>query len=267
MITAKFIRRVALVTAMALPIALVPAAQAHASVFVSISIAPPPLPVYAQPPLPAYGYIWTPGYWAYGDAGYFWVPGVWVQPPSVGMLWTPGYWGWGGGAYAWHRGYWGRHVGFYGGVNYGFGYGGVGFFGGEWRGGGFYYNRAAANFGGVRVTNFYENRTVIVNNTYVNNHVAFNGGPGGINRSASSQEQQWSRENHVQPTANQMQHREFAARDRSQLASVNHGRPATLAVRDNASYHQVAQQHMSSQPISSADRKAGAAYHPNERQG
>jgi hypothetical protein len=27
--------------------------------------------------------------------------------------------------YRFHRGYWGRHVGYYGGVNYGYGYGGI----------------------------------------------------------------------------------------------------------------------------------------------
>ena len=84
------------------------------------------------------------------DAGYYWVPGVWVQPPSVGLLWTPAWWGWENGAYLFHAGYWGPHVGFYGGINYGFGYGGVGFFGGEWRGGAFFYNRTVAN---VNVTN------------------------------------------------------------------------------------------------------------------
>ncbi len=112
---------------MAAPMLVLPVSQAHAGVFISVGFAPPVLPVYAQPPLPAPGYIWTPGYWAYGDAGYYWVPGVWVHPPRVGVLWTPGYWGFTGGFYAWHPGYWGPHVGFYGGVNYGFGYGGVGF--------------------------------------------------------------------------------------------------------------------------------------------
>jgi len=37
----------------------------------------------------------------------------------------------------------GPHIGFYGGVNYGFGYGG------EWRGGVFAYNSAVAYFGSV----------------------------------------------------------------------------------------------------------------------
>jgi hypothetical protein len=260
-------RKLLIAAAVVVPVAAVPVQQAHAGIFISVGIAPPPLPVYVQPPLPAYGYIWTPGYWAYGDAGYYWVPGVWVQPPTVGLLWTPGYWGFGGGVYGWHAGYWGPHVGFYGGVNYGFGYGGVGFVGGEWRGGGFFYNSAVANFGGVHVTNVYENRTVIVNNTIVNNnHVAFNGGPNGINRGPSPQEQQFANEHHVEPTQNQMQHQTFASQDRSQLASVNGGRPGTAAMASPAAYHQVAQQHMTSQPISQGDRTAGKAYNPSTRE-
>ena len=76
-------------------------AAAQISVGLSIHIGPPPLPVYVQPVCPAPGYIWTPGYWAYGPDGYFWVPGTWVAAPQVGFLWTPGYWGWGAGLYAW----------------------------------------------------------------------------------------------------------------------------------------------------------------------
>ena len=121
------------------------------SVFgISVGIAPPPLPVYAQPAIPAPGYMWTPGYWAWGPAGYYWVPGTWVQPPMVGVLWTPGYWGWGGGVYAFHAGYWGPHIGFYGGVNYGFGYGGVGYEGGYWNHGQFAYNRSVNNISNVQ---------------------------------------------------------------------------------------------------------------------
>src|SRR5580658_8628583 len=78
-----------------------------AGIEVSINIAPPVLPVYTQPPCPQDGYLWTPGYWAWGPAGYYWVPGVWVAPPRVGFLWTPGYWGYAGGIYGWHAGYWG----------------------------------------------------------------------------------------------------------------------------------------------------------------
>ena len=95
-------RGLVLALSAAAPMLILPVTQAHAGVFISVNVGPPVLPVYAQPPLPAPGYIWTPGYWAYGDAGYYWVPGVWVQPPRVGVLWTPGYWGFVGGAYAWH---------------------------------------------------------------------------------------------------------------------------------------------------------------------
>jgi hypothetical protein len=259
-------RSLFLAAALAVPLLTLPAAEAHAGIFVSVAIAPPALPVYVQPPLPAPGYLWTPGYWGYGDAGYYWVPGVWVRPPAVGLLWTPGYWGFAGGFYGWHGGYWGPHVGFYGGVNYGFGYGGIGFCGGMWRGGVFAYNGAVANFGGVHVTNVYVDRNVVVHNTiYNNNHVAFNG-PGGIDRQPSPEEARFANEHHVEPTANQMQHQTMAAQDRSQLASVNHGRPATTAISNNAAYRQVAQQHAQSQPISSADRQAGRAYNPNNRE-
>ena len=245
---------------------ILPAAPAHAAVLISVNFAPPALPIYEQPPLPAPGFIWTPGYWWYGDAGYYWVPGVWVHPPRIGLLWTPGYWGFAGGVYGWHAGYWGPHVGFYGGVNYGFGYGGVGFFGGEWRGGVFAYNRAVANFGSVAVTNVYEDRAGVERNTVVNaSRVSFNGGSGTAAR-PSPMEMQAEHENHFQPTPNQTQHENFAAQDRSQLASVNHGNPTTAAAANIHSYHQVAQQHVQSQPITAADRSAGTKYHPNERE-
>ena len=49
---------------------MTPAAD-NARVLVSVGIATPVIPVYAQPVDPGYGYIWTPGYWAYGDDGYY----------------------------------------------------------------------------------------------------------------------------------------------------------------------------------------------------
>ena len=119
--------------------------QSFAQVGVSITIAPPALPIYTQPICPGDGNLWTPGYWAWDDGDYYWVPGTWVLAPEAGFLWTPGYWGWADGAYAWNTGYWGPNVGFYGGVNYGFGYGGVGFGGGYWQGGNFFYNTSVMN--------------------------------------------------------------------------------------------------------------------------
>ncbi|HUE43838.1 MAG TPA: hypothetical protein VMP12_09745 [Candidatus Sulfotelmatobacter sp.] len=202
-------------------------AKAQIAVGVSIRVAPPAIPVYEQPPCPVAGYLWTPGYWAYGAAGYYWVPGVWIAPPRVGLLWTPGYWGWGGGIYAWHGGYWGPHVGFYGGVNYGFGYGGAGFVGGEWRGGVFAYNTAVVRVNETVVHNVYVNRTVIVNN---NVHTSFNGGPGGLTVHANAQEMAANRESHVQATSAQMSHEHTASLNRANFASENHGRPATAAM-------------------------------------
>src|SRR5271170_5322384 len=83
---------------------------------------PPPMPQYSQPAIPGDGYLWTPGYWSYAPQGYYWVPGAWARPPQVGFLWTPGYWGFVGGVYRYRYGYWGPHIGYYGGINYGFGY-------------------------------------------------------------------------------------------------------------------------------------------------
>src|SRR5580692_6122888 len=202
--------------------------SAQISVGVAIHIGPPVLPIYTQPICPGAGYIWTPGYWAYGPDGYFWVPGTWVVAPAVGLLWTPGYWGWGGGGYRWHAGYWGPHVGLYGGVNYGFGYAGVGFAGGVWAGSVFRYNTAVVNVNTTVVRNVYVDRTVI-NNTTVVNRTSFNG-PGGIPARPTALEQTYAREQHFQPTPSQMSHEQTASRDRNQLASVNHGRPATASM-------------------------------------
>ena len=208
-------------TVVALAVLAVPtSSHAQVAIGVSVAVAPPALPVYTQPICPGPGYVWTPGYWAHGDDDYYWVPGTWVVAP-VGMLWTPGYWGWGAGVYAWHAGYWGPHVGFYGGINYGFGYTGVGYAGGYWRGRDFYYNRTVNN---VSVTNIHNT----YNKTIINNHttVSYNGGHGGINAHATAAENEAARERHVTATKEQMQHEHAARGNRDQLASVNHGRPA-----------------------------------------
>jgi len=84
-------------TAMLPVVILAASAASRAQVSVSVAVAPPVLPVYEQPVCPADGYIWTPGYWAYGPDGYYWVPGTWVQPPEPDLLWTTGYWAWNGG--------------------------------------------------------------------------------------------------------------------------------------------------------------------------
>jgi WXXGXW repeat (2 copies) len=154
------------------------AAASFGQVGVAITVGPPALPLYEQPLCPGDGYIWTPGYWAYDyDVNdYYWVPGTWVMAPEVGFLWTPAYWGWGGDdGFVFYDGYWGPHVGFYGGVNYGFGYFGEGYEGGRWDNGHFFYNRSVNN---VNLDNIHNVYNTPINHT--DNRVSYNGGYGGI---------------------------------------------------------------------------------------
>jgi hypothetical protein len=109
---------------------------------VSSTATPPPLPAEDQPSLSEDGSLWTPGYWYWRDQGYVWIPGVWARPPRVGALWTPAYWSVAGSVFVFHPGHWGSSVGFYGGVNYGYGYFGNGYTGGHWIGTSFAYNTA-----------------------------------------------------------------------------------------------------------------------------
>jgi hypothetical protein len=128
---------------------------------VTADAAPPALQDYDQPECPEDGYLWQPGYWAYNPGGgYYWVAGTWIAPPSADLLWTPPYWGYEGSHYIFHAGYWGSEIGFYGGIDYGYGYGGVGFVGGSWYGGHFRYNTAVVRVGG-RVHNVYVDRSVV----------------------------------------------------------------------------------------------------------
>ena len=215
-------------------LALMPGvALAQISVGISINIEPPALPVYVQPPCPQPNYMWTPGYWAWdGEGDYYWVPGTWVLAPQPGYLWTPGYWGWGdGGVYVFNAGYWGTQVGFYGGVNYGFGYGGGGFAGGEWRGGVFAYNTAAVSVNTTVIQTTYVNTTIVNNTTIINNtHTSFNGGPNGVAAKPTPQQQAFASQPHLPATAAQQQHEQVAKQDKSNFASVNHGVPAHAAV-------------------------------------
>jgi hypothetical protein len=194
---------------------------------VSIRIGPPPLPVYEQPLCPAPNYLWTPGYWAYDydDQDYYWVPGTWVLAPQVGYLWTPGYWAWMGDGFAFHEGFWGPAVGFYGGINYGYGYFGNGYEGGRWDRGQFYYNRSINNVNVTEIHNVYN--TTVINNTV--NRVSYNGGTGGINARPTPHEQAAERERHLPPVQTQVQHAQLARREPEQRASVNHGKPAIAA--------------------------------------
>ena len=202
-------------------------AASFAQIGVSVSFGPPPLPVYEQPLCPGEGYIWTPGYWAYDydDDDYYWVPGTWVLAPEVGFFWTPGYWGWGGEGFIFHEGYWGPLVGFYGGINYGYGYFGEGYEGGRWDHGRFFYNRSVNNVNVTEIHNVYN--TTVINNT--ENRVSYNGGNGGINRRPTPQEEAVTHERHIPPVAVQTQHVQAARTNQQLRASVNQGKPPVAA--------------------------------------
>jgi hypothetical protein len=186
---------------------------------------PPPLPEYSQPECPGENYEWTPGYWANGSQGYYWVPGAWVLAPFVGALWTPPYWSYSNNRYRWHHGYWGSHVGFYGGVNYGFGYVGRGYEGGYWHGNDFDYNRSVNNVNTTVVRNVYDYRVT----NYTTNRVSYDGGPGGLNARPTVAEVAVLHEQRIAPVPAQVQHMQQAQQNRAQFAAVNHGRPQEVA--------------------------------------
>jgi hypothetical protein len=202
-------------------------ASSFAAIGIVVGFAPPPLPIYEQPICPGDGYLWTPGYWGYGDDfdDYYWVPGTWVQAPEIGFLWTPGYWGWGGSGFVFYDGYWGPLVGFYGGINYGFGYFGDGFEGGRWDHDRFFYNRAVSNVNITEIHNVY-NTTVNVREV---THVSYNGGEGGINARPTGEQERASHERHIPPVSAQNQHAQSARGNPELRASQNQGRPPIAA--------------------------------------
>lgn len=162
---------------------------------------PPPLPEYDQPYAPGPDYYWAPGYWAWGPAGYYWVPGEWVEAPWVGAVWTPPYWAFDNGYYLFHAGYWGPHVGFYGGIDYGFGYPGRGYYGAYWNGGHLYYNRAVTHVNTNVIHNVYRHDVP----RYQSGRTSYNGGRGGINFRPIPQERVVTHERRAPAQAAQVQ--------------------------------------------------------------
>ena len=238
----------------------------YGQIRVSIGFGPPALPVYEQPICPGDGYIWAPGYWAWAGDDYYWVPGTWVEAPEPGLLWTPGYWG--------------RTVGFYGGIDYGWGYTGRGYEGGRWQGDHFYYNRSVNNVNVTEVHNVY-NQTVINNYTTVN-RVSYNGGNGGVEARPTAREEAAVHERHVPPVAAQVQHVQEARSNPELRASANHGKPpiaatpkpaafkgpGVVAAKEAAPYHPAAETKRGSQPAKNAEQPAAnngrTAVHPKE---
>jgi WXXGXW repeat (2 copies) len=217
-------------------VTLAAAYRSFAQISITVGFAPPELPVYEQPLCPGEGYIWTPGYWAWDSDGddYYWVPGTWVLAPEVGYFWTPPYWGWGSGAYIFYPGYWGPHIGFYGGINYGFGYFGHGYDGGRWENGHFFYNRYVNNVNVTVIHNVYETR---VDERNVNvARVSYNGGNGGVNARPTPEEESFTHERHVAATPVQMQHFNAARGNPEFRASSNHGKPPVAATAKPAEF-------------------------------
>jgi hypothetical protein len=231
-------------------------ASSFAQIGVMITIAPPAIPVYEQPICPGDGYIWTPGYWAWGDDfdDYYWVPGTWVEAPEVGFLWTPGYWGWNADRFVFTDGYWGPHVGFYGGINYGFGYFGNGYEGGRWDNGHFFYNRAVTRVNVTVIHNVYNTKVVENERT----RISYNGGNGGINARPTPEQETAVRERHVAPVAAQTQHLQAARSNNQQRASVNRGKPEIAATAKPGEF--------SGRDVVKA-KKAGGAYTPSPNRG
>lgn len=197
------------------------------------TVAPPQLPVYEQPSCPhdnddssicpPDGYLWSPGYWAW-DNDYYWVPGTWVFAPDVGDFWTPGYWGWADGGYVFHQGHWAPTVGFYGGIDYGFGYPGSGYQGARWDDGWLHYNSAVNHVNTSRVGFSYD---IPVKDS--DNRISYNGGSGGISAQPTPEEDAADRDKRKGPTLQQDQQAWFAHNDPQQRLSANRGVPPITA--------------------------------------
>lgn len=257
---------------------LVMSSAAFAQLRISVSFGPPALPVYEQPLCPGDGYIWNPGYWAWDDVDqdYYWVPGTWVLPPDPDLLWTPPYWGWSDGAFVFYDGYWAPQVGFYGGIDYGFGYYGDGFDGGRWDHGHFYYNRAVNNINVTEIHNVYN--TTVVNNAGRTNRVSYWGGNGGVDARPTPQQEAVARERHVPPAAAQVQQVQAARTNPEFRAATNHGKPpvaatarptefkgnGAVAAREAGAPYRPPANRTANQPEFRAENGRQPAIHPNQ---
>jgi len=222
-----------------------------------VRFGPPALPVYEQPYCPGDNYIWTPGYWAYNYDynDYYWVPGTWVLAPERGLLWTPAYWGWNGNGYQYYPGYWGPRVGFYGGVNYGYGYYGEGYQGGRWQGDRFFYNREANRVNVTQVRNVYVTKIV---NVYPENRVSYNGGQGGLTARPTRDDDEARREKRMDAAPAQRQQVQVAEKNPQLRASANKGKPPVAATAKAGDFDERA---------AVPAKQAGGTYNPPNTRG
>ena len=237
--------------------AFIAPAHAQADVVITASTAPPPLPVYMQPPIPGPGFMWIPGYWAWDGQEFYWVPGYWAMPPAADLLWTPGYWAWddADNDYIFNTGYWAPEVGYYGGIDYGFGYTGVGYHGGYWRDHNFYYNRAVNNLGNAHIANVFNTPVAA---PAAPTRVSYFGGHGGTTVRPTPAELAVAHAHHVGPTAAQISHEREAGRIPSLRYGENHGRPPIPAVARAGEFHGA---HVAAAGAGAAAGAALAAHH------
>ena len=194
---------------------------------------PPPLFDYDQPTAPGPYFFWCPGYWAHSSRGFFWVPGQWARAPFYGALWTPPYWSWSGSRSLFHHGYWAHHIGFYGGINYGFGYIGTGYFGGYWRGRDFYYNLAVTSADTTTIPTVYTHAVTyngISYSAHSTGYTSYNGGPGGLSVLPTPAERAVARGPHMRETAPQETLSRAFAHNPEAAYSQNQGHPARAAM-------------------------------------
>jgi len=146
--------------------------------------------------------------------------------PQPGFVWTPGYWNSDAGGFSFHEGYWGPSVGFYGGIDYGFGYSGLGYQGGHWDSGHFDYNTALSRVDTSVVRHVYNLRA-----DGPVSRVSYNGGVGGIHVTVPDDADPDISipDAHFGPVAAQTQHMFAARNDPQQRYSANHGTPPVTA--------------------------------------
>ena len=116
-------------------------------------------------------------------------------------------------------------MGYYGGINYGYGYSGVGYEGGRWEGNHFVYNTSVNNV-----------NTAVIHSTYSapvsnasENHVSYNGGTGGVEARPTPQQEAYAKEQHVGLVAAQTQQMQAARNNPALFASANQGKPPIAA--------------------------------------
>ncbi|HET7650346.1 MAG TPA: hypothetical protein VFL15_06570, partial [Gammaproteobacteria bacterium] len=118
------------------------------------------------------------------------------------------------------------HVGFYGGINYGYGYPGEGYWGGFWDHDEFHYNREANNVAATVVQNTYDRPVPVAAQQ---TRVSYNGGAGGVALHETPEQRAFAQEQHFDVTDAQLIQRRMARDSSAQRWSLNHGAPPIAA--------------------------------------